>query len=144
MDGNSAEVLHKPMLVTKKTDYAVRCVLHLAGNGARISNVTEISSAMFIPKLFLAKILQRLVKAKIVESTRGMNGGFRLARKPKDISLLDIMDAIQGRADIAECAVDKNVCGRSGMCSVHPVWVNLRKEVEQRLQSETIDKLIGT
>lgn len=131
------------MLVTRKTDYAVRCVLYLARDDDQVSNVTEVSKAMHIPKTFLAKIFQKLVKAGLVESIRGMNGGFRLARKPSKISLLDIMDAIQGPAAINLCAVDKRKCRRSAACAVHPVWVELRRDVNRKLSEQTIDRLAG-
>jgi Rrf2 family nitric oxide-sensitive transcriptional repressor len=131
------------MLVTRKTDYAVRCVLYLAQDEDQISNVTEVSRNMHIPKTFLAKIFQKLVKAGIVESIRGMNGGFRLAKKPVDISLLDVMTAIQGPVGINVCAVNSKKCSKSSTCSVHPVWVELRKEVNQRLQEQTIGYLIN-
>ena len=130
------------MLVTRETDYAVRCALYLAKDKDRVANVTEISKAMHIPKTFLAKILQRLVRNGIVESIRGMKGGFRLAKKPEKISLLDIMEAIQGCAVINVCAVDSKLCGMSSKCSVHPIWVEIRREVEQRLKKETIDRLM--
>ncbi len=131
------------MLVTRETDYAVRCILYLAEDEDQVSNVTEVSRKMHIPKTFLAKIFQRLVKAGLVESIRGMNGGFRLARKPDAISLLDIMVAIQGPACINVCAVNSKKCKRSAMCSVHPIWVELRQQVDQRLQSQTIAQLIA-
>jgi Rrf2 family protein len=131
------------MLVTRETDYAVRCVLYLAREKGLVANVTEIAHAMHIPKTFLAKILQRLIRSKIVGSLRGMNGGFLLAKKPADISLLDIMEAIQGPAGINVCAVDSKKCHRSSSCAVHPVWVDIRREVENRLKKETIDKLRG-
>lgn len=131
------------MLVTRETDYAVRCVLYLAREKDLVANVTEIAHAMRIPKTFLAKILQRLIRKGIVGSLRGMNGGFRLARKPADISLLDIMAAIQGPAGINACAVDSKKCPMSSSCAVHPVWVDIRREVESRLKKETIDKLRG-
>ncbi len=131
------------MLVTRETDYAVRCVLYLARDEDQISNVTEVSKSMHIPKTFLAKIFQRLVKAGLVESIRGMNGGFRLAKKPSAISLMDIMEAIQGPAGINVCAVNSKKCRRSSTCSVHPVWVELRKEVDKRLREQTIDRLVG-
>ena len=131
------------MLVTRKTDYAVRCVLYLAQANEQITNVTEVSRMMHIPKTFLAKIFQKLVRAGLVESIRGMNGGFRLAKKPSDISLLDIMDAIQGPLCVNVCAVDSRKCTRSSTCSVHPVWVELRKDVNKRLQEQTIAKLIA-
>lgn len=131
------------MLVTRKTDYAVRCVLYLAQEDDQIANVTEVSRKMHIPKTFLAKIFQKLTKAGLVESIRGMNGGFRLAKKPVDISLLDIMTAIQGPIGINVCAVNSKQCSRSSTCSVHPVWVELRKEVNQRLQGQTIASLLS-
>jgi Rrf2 family protein len=131
------------MLVTRKTDYAVRCVLYLARDKDQVSNVTEVSKAMHIPKSFLAKIFQKLVRAGMVESIRGMNGGFRLAKKPSEISLLDIMAAIQGPAAINLCAVDSRKCRRSSTCSVHPVWVELRRDVNRKLQEQTIDQLAG-
>ncbi|HEX9022034.1 MAG TPA: Rrf2 family transcriptional regulator [Nitrospirota bacterium] len=129
------------MLITKETDYAVRCILYLAQADAQIANVTEVSRKMHIPKTFLAKIFQRLARAGLVESSRGMNGGFRLSKPPSVISLLDIMEAIQGGSCINVCAVDSKKCRRSAVCSVHPVWVNLREEVNRRLQEQTIDKL---
>jgi Rrf2 family protein len=129
------------MLVTRKTDYAVRCVLYLAGDQDQVSNVTEVSKAMHIPKTFLAKIFQRLARAGIVESIRGMNGGFRLARLPSEISILDIMTAIQGPPDINLCAVMSKKCRLSSACSVHPFWVGLRQDINRKLQEQTIDRL---
>ncbi len=130
------------MLITRKTDYAVRCILYLAQASEQVANVTEVSRKMHIPKTFLAKIFQKLAKAGLVESIRGMNGGFRLAKKPSEISLLDIMVAIQGPLCINVCAVDSKKCARSASCSVHPVWVDLRKEVNERLRQQTVSHLL--
>lgn len=132
------------MLITRETDYAVRTVLYLARDHDRIANVTEVAQAMYIPKSFLAKVLQRLVRHHILTSMRGVGGGFRLARKPSQISLLDIMEAVQGPAGINVCAIDSKRCGLSATCSVHPVWVEIRQEVEKRLKRKTIDKLVGS
>jgi len=129
------------MLVTRETDYAVRTVLYLARERERTASVGEIALAMHIPKSFLAKILQRLVRHEIVQSIRGVKGGFRLARKPTEINLLSVMEAIQGIAGINICAVDSKRCKMSSTCAVHPVWVEIRKEVEQRLKKETIARL---
>jgi Rrf2 family protein len=131
------------MLVTRETDYAVRTVLYLARNGSRLASVTEIAHAMHIPKSFLAKLLQRLVRSHLLMSSRGVNGGFQLAQKPSEITLLSIMEAVQGPAGINVCAIDSRRCRMSTACVVHPVWVEIRKEVEKRLKRETIAKLIG-
>ena len=131
------------MLVTRETDYAVRTVLYLARDSSRRASVTEIAEAMRIPKSFLAKLLQRLVRHHILSSSRGVSGGFQLARKPSDINLLSILEAVQGPAGINVCAIDSKRCEMSKSCTVHPVWVDVRKEVERRLKRETIAKLIN-
>ena len=130
------------MYVTREADYGVRCVLYLARNAQEISSVNEIAKAMHIPKSFLAKIVQRLVKAGIVKSVRGVSGGFSLAKKPKNISILDVIKAIQGNAAINVCAIDKKVCRLSNTCSVHPIWVELREIIEKRLQEKNFANLI--
>ena len=130
------------MLVTRETDYAVRTILYLAKERNRTASVTEVAHAMHIPKSFLAKILQRLVKSNILTSTRGVNGGFQLAKKTSDISLLSIMEAIQGPAGINLCAIDSKKCKLSATCSVHPVWTDMLKEVERRLKKQTIAELL--
>jgi Rrf2 family transcriptional regulator, iron-sulfur cluster assembly transcription factor len=131
------------MLVTRETDYAVRTVLYLARDSSRRASVTEIAEAMRIPKSFLAKLLQRLVRHHILASARGVSGGFQLAQKPSGINLLSIMEAVQGPAGVNVCAIDSGRCEMSKSCSVHPVWVDIRKEIEKRLRRETIAKLIG-
>jgi Rrf2 family protein len=106
-----------------------------------MTSVSEIAKPMRIPKSFLAKILQKLLKAGLVESSRGINGGFQLAKSPKEISLLDVIEAIEGPVAMNSCAIDKKLCKLSNTCSVHPIWVEIRKEVEKRLMKEDFAKL---
>ncbi len=129
------------MHITRKADYAVRCVLYLSRNPDRAASVDEVSREMSVPKPFLAKILQRLMKTGIVNSTRGVKGGFQLAKNPENINLLDVVEAIDGAVAMNICAVDKNMCGFSNTCSVHPVWVELREEIKSRLKSWNFARL---
>jgi len=122
------------MEITRETDYAIRCILYLSRKEESIIMADEISRAMSVPKSFLSKILQKLAKAGVVTSFRGVKGGFRLAKKPKQISLLDIIEAIEGPAAMNRCALDASLCDFSGTCTVHPVWVKLRKMVEDYLR----------
>jgi Rrf2 family protein len=122
------------MYVTRKADYAIRCVLHLSRQPGAVTSVEDISKAMFVPKTFLAKILQSLMKAGIVTSTRGIKGGFKLAKGPKDVNLLEVIEAIQGPSASNVCAIDKRMCQLSGGCTVHPVWVKIRGMVEKELR----------
>jgi len=129
------------MYVTRKADYAVRCVLHLSKDPKKVSSVDEIAGAMYVPKTFLAKILQRLMKSGIVSSIRGVKGGFQLTKAPKDISLLEVIEAIQGPSAANICAVDRRMCRLSNRCTIHPVWVKIRKTVEDELKKQNFAKL---
>jgi Rrf2 family protein len=124
------------MQITRETDYAIRCVLYLAGKRGSVTMVDEISREKSIPKSFLAKILQKLSKSGIVRSYRGVRGGFELAREPGEVSLLDVIEAVQGPVAMNACALDESVCSLSGSCSVHPVWVEVREEVEKLLRKK--------
>ncbi len=129
------------MYVTRKADYAIRCVLYLTRNEGRTASIDEVSNAMSVPKSFLAKILQGLMKAGIVNSTRGVKGGFQLARNPKSINLLEVIEVIQGPSAANICAIDRRMCSLSSGCTVHPVWVKIRKQVETELRKTNFAKL---
>lgn len=130
------------MLVTRETDYAIRCVLYLARNRDQVSSVGAIAESMKIPKSFLAKILQRLVREGIAESLRGMRGGFRLLRQPENMTLLEVFTAMQGVAPVNTCAIDKRRCRMSSACAVHAIWAEIRSDVERRLSAQKISDLV--
>lgn len=129
------------MQITRQTDYAIRCVLYMSEFPVKVIMVDEIAKAKAIPKSFLSKILQKLARAGIVKSYRGVNGGFQLTRKPRDISLLDVIESIEPIA-MNKCAINQRMCSLSDACSVHPVWVELRKDVEKSLRQYTFANLI--
>ncbi|MCC6346770.1 MAG: Rrf2 family transcriptional regulator, partial [Nitrospirales bacterium] len=79
--------------------------------------------------------------AKIARSYRGVKGGFQLARKPAEISLLDVIETVQGPVAMNRCAVDESICSFSASCVVHPVWIDLRRKVEGYLRDVTFDML---
>lgn len=130
------------MQITRQTDYAIRCVLYLSQHPDEVRVVDEIARANSIPKVFLAKILQKLSKAGIVRSYRGVKGGFELAKKPRHISLLDVIKSIEGSVAMNVCAIDKRLCNLSDTCSVHPVWVKLREVMERKLRSYNFERLL--
>jgi Rrf2 family protein len=129
------------MQITRQTDYAIRCVLYLSRHKDHIIMSDAIADEMSIPKSFVAKILQRLAKGGIVKSFRGIKGGFQLAKKAKEITLFDVIDTIQGPTAMNRCAVDKYSCRFRDACTVHPVWVKLRRKVEEYLRKVTFEKL---
>ena len=129
------------MQITRETDYAIRCVLHLSKDPDRVIMVDSIARDKKIPKSFLAKILQKLSKAGIVKSFRGVNGGYQLDKHPSEISLLNIIESIEGPVLMNECAMNKKACDMSDTCSVHPVWVKIREIVEGTLSDYNLETL---
>jgi Rrf2 family protein len=129
------------MNITRETDYAVRCVLCLSETPDEVVMVDDIAVATSVSKAFLAKILQKLTKAGIVKSFRGVKGGFRLTRKPKDITLLDVIEAIEGEVSMNKCVVDQRFCELHETCTVHPVWVGIRSSVEDLLRGYNFEFL---
>ena len=130
------------MEITRETDYAIRCVLYLARGKGKVIMIDEISRNMAIPKSFLAKILQKLTKGNIVTSFRGVRGGFQFNRRPEEVSLLDIIEIIEGPVAMNACALEEKFCSFSSTCTVHPVWTELRKIVETYLRNADIGKLL--
>ncbi len=129
------------MQITRETDYAIRCVHYLSEKWDSVTMVDEISREKCIPKSFLAKILQKLGKSSIVKSYRGVKGGFQLARPPKEINLLEVIEAIQGPVAMNVCAIDDKRCAFSSTCAIHPVWIEIRQEVEKMLRKRNFAKL---
>ncbi len=129
------------MQITRKTDYAIRCVYYLAADPATVTMIGEIASRMDIPNSFLAKIAQKLARAGIIRSHRGVNGGFTLAKAPSEISLFDIIVLMEGPVALNMCAVRSKECELSGACSIHPFWVQLRREIEEKLKTQHFDTL---
>jgi Rrf2 family protein len=129
--------------ITKETDYAIRCVHYLSSHWGSVTMIGEIAKKMCIPKSFLAKILQKLSRAEIVRSYRGINGGFELTRSPENITLLDVIESIEGPVAMNSCAIEKKICRFSGTCSVHPVWIEIRAKVESILREKNFANLVS-
>jgi Rrf2 family protein len=127
--------------IKRETDYAIRCLYYLSGKENEVVMVDEIAQEMRIPKTFLAKILQRLARAGLVQSYVGAKGGFYLAKKPQEINLYEVITAIEGPVAMNKCTVNKKSCSLSKTCKVHPIWVAVRKEIEEVLKNNTFKKI---
>jgi Rrf2 family transcriptional regulator, iron-sulfur cluster assembly transcription factor len=130
------------MQVTREGDYGIRSVLYLARQPFnKVSFANEISEEYKIPRSFLAKILQKLVKAKIVRSYRGVKGGFSLAKQARDITPLDVLSAIEGKLAINICLVDKKKCNFSKHCPTFYLWANVQSKIVETLKKTNFEDL---
>jgi Rrf2 family protein len=109
--------------LTKRGDYAVRAILALARTpGGTLLSVRRIAEEMAIPVRFLPQVMSTLVAAGLVEATTGRAGGYRLARSPDSITLLDVVEAAEGDGRRRTCVLRGGPCGVDGHCDVHDVF----------------------
>lgn len=128
--------------LTRDGEYAVRAVLFLASQPlGKISLTSEISKVQDVPKSYLAKIMQHLVKAGLVNSRRGAKGGFFLARPADRITLRETIEAIEGPIYLNICLIRKGECPRDDICPVHPVWREAQEKLFSVLESKTMAQL---
>lgn len=113
------------MQLSRKADYALRAVTHFAGlPKGQLSSIGTVAEAQQIPREFLAKILKDLTWAGILVSYQGVTGGYRLARAPKDISFLNVIEAMEGPISLNLCTQESRCeCERMGSCRMHDFWV---------------------
>lgn len=125
--------------LTKKADYGLIAMKHLAEHadlGACSSK--DVADAYGIPQEALAKILQRLVKARLLVSHHGINGGYVLARDSRTISAFDVIKAIDGPFFMTSCVTIRGECGQSGRCTVREPLRKVSNSIEEVLNRITI------
>ena len=109
--------------LSRAAEYAIRGVLYLSGKSDQVTtDIEEIAGATDVPSAYLSKLFQTLVKKGLVRSVRGPEGGFLLLKKPEDISLLEIIEALEGPIFLNDCLIREGQCPRDNVCPVHDVW----------------------
>ena len=131
------------MQITRAAEYGVLGLMHLARlrNGA-VAMIDDVSRAEKIPKSFLAKIFQDLGRAGLVRSSRGARGGFSLARGPREITVLEIIEAIEGQIVFQRCRLDKPDCEHVGGCALCGLFERAQDGVKDALTGTTLHDLI--
>ena len=128
--------------LTKKADYGLIAMKHLAERAVTGAvSAKEIAEAQKIPSELLAKILQRLVRAKLLISIQGTNGGYKLARDSRTISAFDVIKAIEGPLFITSCVTHKGACEQSTRCTVKEPLQKVSLAIEEVLSKVTIFEL---
>jgi Rrf2 family protein len=120
------------MLITRASEYAILSLIVLSKAQTPIDSET-LARELSIPKSFLAKILQSLAKKQILKSYKGVNGGFALLKNPQDISMLDIMSTVEGKAPaVFDCASSLNDCpsDKANLCSIWPFLNKLQGKID--------------
>jgi Rrf2 family protein len=127
--------------LSKKTEYSIVALRHLAGRSSQMATVKEIAETCKIPQPLLAKLLQQLAKKDVLRSVQGVNGGYRLNKEAGQISVADILEAIEGPVSITACGVQGHSCERLSICDLRSTMAPLQQEMLLYLRSVSLADL---
>jgi len=126
---------------TNRTDYAIRALIHLANHEGSRVKAADIGAAMDIPTGFLQQVLQELQRSRLVSSRPGPSGGYQLARAPEEITILEIVETLEGPIETSECALRGGPCHWEQVCALHWVWSSARAALSGSLRAATLARV---
>ncbi len=131
------------MRITRECDYALRIMTMLYGlEKNSVADASTISEMKNIPSRFTVKILHKLVGSELIKSKKGSNGGYYIANKDEDITLLNIIEVIDGPIEVNRCIGDENKCDLDKTaCSVHHIMADINQHIISKLNSITLKDL---
>jgi Rrf2 family protein len=135
------------MQLTQATDYAFRAVQYLAVlETGVVASAQKIAESEEIPLRFLLKIMRSLIKAGIVKSYRGVDGGFALHKPAERITMLDVVEAVEGPVRVNRCLIQPEYCNKNytTCCPVHHVLGDLQQLITTKLANVNFAQLVGT
>jgi FeS assembly SUF system regulator len=128
--------------VTKLTDYATVVLTVLASDAASVLSASELAERAGLEAPTVAKVLKPLAQAGLVAGFRGANGGYRLARDAADISLVEIVEAMEGPLGMTECSVHAGQCGIEDSCGVRANWRRINDVVADALRGVSLAQML--
>jgi len=131
------------MLLSNACVYGLRASVYLASlSNDSYTSITKISEDLEISRHFLTKVLQQLTEADLLESMKGPKGGVRLVHATDEVSLVEIVAAIDGMDILTECALGLPGCGSEKPCPIHDKWADTRDEIRKMLSETTLQELV--
>lgn len=131
------------MQITRQSEYAIRAVMELASvPPGTVIHSRAIAEKQGLPEKFLHKTIQLLTRAGLVESRRGRHGGIKLVASPESITILDVINAVEGRVAINPCLADGYYCQNKPTCRVNKILKRAQDAMLAELQRETMAELV--
>lgn len=127
--------------ITKQTDYGIVLLTHLAGTPERQVNAPELAGETRLPLPMVSKILKLLVREGILASHRGVKGGYSLARPAEEISMSEVISALEGPIAITECIDDNSGCSHEPFCAVRGRWHRINRALREALEEITLAEM---
>lgn len=130
---------------SKSSQYTLRALAYIAAYGQKRNfSAIEVCKKAAIPEAYTRKTFQALVQGGFLKAISGPGGGYMLKKKPSQITVLDILEAVEGPGAFNGCVLGLARCGNENPCSLHQVWVKLKKQMLKELFSKTLEDLAGT
>jgi Rrf2 family protein len=131
------------MQITRQADYALRAMLYLAQlEPNQRAATSQIAEEQHIPPSFLAKIISQLSIAGLIHTSRGARGGVSLARQPEEISVLEVVEAIDGPISLNECTENPSSCPFGEDCPLRSLWCDTQSELVKRLKKTSFAEFV--
>jgi Rrf2 family protein len=130
--------------ISRGAEYAIRAMLDVAAaKEGEVVRTRQVAEHQGIPKVFLPKIVQRLVQAGLLRAHRGPAGGIALSRPPGEINMRQIIEAMDGPIALNNCLLTPGECPRESICPIHEIWVKTQEDLLSGLESITLSKLVA-
>jgi Rrf2 family protein len=127
------------MQIPRRVDYGLRAVIYLSGQDReKCCSIAEIAKQQGMPRKFLEKIIQDLIRGGLIKSKRGSCGGYALARAPEEISFNDVIEAIDGPIAVNLCLDEHLGCDQMSRCTMIGVWSEVQQKINAVLSGTTI------
>ncbi|HOK14829.1 MAG TPA: Rrf2 family transcriptional regulator [Candidatus Kapabacteria bacterium] len=128
--------------LSKKVEYAILALQYIAENSSKTNTAKEIAENLTLPYEFLSKLLQTLMKKGLLVSQLGVKGGYKLAKQISEITVEELMNALDERSNIVDCADgDSNCCSRTEICDIRSPIMNLQEQINNIFKNTTIANL---
>lgn len=131
------------MDITRRSDYACRILRAAYYSKDDCISVTEVAESEGIPYAFARSIQHDLVKNGLLKTVRGAHGGIKLDCDPDEVTLLEVLEAVQGPVSVASCVSDPEFCNKQSGCVYHQVWCGVDKILQDYLDAITLEKLFA-
>ena len=132
------------MQITRQADYALRAMLYLSQlEPSQRAATSQIAEVQRIPPSFLAKIISQLSIAGLIHTSRGARGGVSLARSPEAVSILEVVEAIDGPIALNECSQTPGGCPFGDECPLRSLWCDTQNELVEKLRRTTFASFIN-
>lgn len=129
--------------VTRLTDYATVLLTVLAARPGDVLSAADLAAAAGLELPTVAKVLRPLAQANLVEGFRGAGGGYRLARDPAEISLVEVVEAMEGPLGMTECSLHEGTCGIEDSCGVRANWMRINDVVADALRAVSLAEMLA-